>query len=63
MPTDASPASYSPGCSLARGSFASDPVIPGGSDGAGSGANGFSSSSSGSFAAGAVADFWASAWA
>src|SRR6266853_188289 len=46
MPIDASPASYSPGVSLARGSFASDPVIPGGSVGAGSGANGFLSSSS-----------------
>src|SRR5260370_38061038 len=44
MPIDASPASYSPGVSLARGSFASDPAIPGGSVGAGSGANGFLSS-------------------
>ncbi len=43
MPIAASPASYSPGVSLARGSFASDPVIPGGSAGAGCGANGFSS--------------------
>ncbi len=51
MPIDASPASYSPGVSLARGSFASDPVIPAGSVGAGSGANGFLSSSSSSLSA------------
>ena len=31
MPIDVSPASYSPGVSLARGSFTSDPVIPAGS--------------------------------
>ena len=43
MPFDTSPASYIPGVSLARGSLASEPVIPAGSGGAGSGANGFSS--------------------
>src|SRR4030081_2470128 len=41
MPIDASPASYIPGVSLARGSLASEPVIPAGRGGAGSGANGF----------------------
>src|SRR5215213_2517932 len=41
MPIAASPASYSPGDSLARGSLASEPVIPAGSGGADSGANGF----------------------
>src|SRR5205823_14877625 len=40
-PIDVSPASYIPGLSLARGSFASEPVIPAGNDGAGCGANGF----------------------
>src|SRR5712692_3057563 len=41
MPNDVSPASYIPGVSLARGSAASEPVIPAGRGGAGSGANGF----------------------
>src|SRR5439155_25641257 len=41
MPIDVSPASYIPGVSLARGSVASEPVIPAGRGGAGSGANGF----------------------
>src|ERR1700687_1156353 len=41
MPIAASPASYIPGVSLARGSLASEPVIPTGRGGAGSGANGF----------------------
>src|SRR5437899_1042593 len=41
MPRDVSPASYIPGLSLKRGSFASEPVIPAGSGGAGCGANGF----------------------
>src|SRR5713226_1275422 len=41
MPNDVSPASYMPGVSLARGSIASEPVIPAGRGGAGSGANGF----------------------
>src|SRR3979409_2450601 len=41
MPIAASPASYIPGVSLARGSAVSDPVIPAGRGGAGSGANGF----------------------
>src|SRR6266566_4120220 len=40
-PIDVSPASYIPGLSLARGSFASEPVIPAGNGGAGCGANGF----------------------
>src|SRR6266550_792099 len=40
MPIDVSPASYIPGVKLARGSVASEPVIPAGSGGAGSGANG-----------------------
>src|SRR5579859_3315876 len=57
MPIDVSPASYSPGVSLARGSLASDPVIPAGSDGAVSGANGFSFSSLGACAGGGVAGF------
>src|SRR4051812_16855984 len=35
MPIAVSPASYRPGASLARGSFTSDPVIPGGNVGAG----------------------------
>src|SRR5580704_13189462 len=61
MPVDTSPASYNPAFSLARGSFASEPVIPGGSEGAGCGANGLSSSSSGSCAGGGVSGFWA--WA
>src|SRR3989442_5256274 len=41
IPIAASPASYTPGASLARGSMASEPVIPAGRGGAGSGANGF----------------------
>src|SRR6267378_433043 len=41
MPIAASPASYIPGVSLARGSLGSEPVIPAGRGGAGSGANGF----------------------
>src|SRR6266852_9719442 len=41
MPIAASPASYIPGVSLARGSAESEPVIPAGRGGAGSGANGF----------------------
>src|SRR5436309_12186692 len=41
MPIDVSPASYIPGVSLARGSLASEPVIPAGSGGADSRANGF----------------------
>src|SRR5689334_19531849 len=41
-PIDVSPASYTPGVSFARGSFASEPVIPAGKGGAGCGANGFS---------------------
>ena len=45
-PIEATPASYKPGVSLARGSFASEPVIPGGRGGAGSGAKGLLSSSS-----------------
>src|SRR5882724_12635869 len=44
-PIDVSAASYIPGASLARGSLASEPVIPAGSGAAGSGANGFSSPS------------------
>jgi hypothetical protein len=40
-PTAASPASSNPGFNLDRGSLASEPAIPGGSVGAGSGANGF----------------------
>src|SRR4051812_397352 len=39
-PDAVSPASYKPGVRLARGSFASDPVIPAGSGGAACGANG-----------------------
>src|ERR1041384_7417513 len=39
-PIDVSPASYIPGESFARGSFASEPVMPAGSGGAGWGANG-----------------------
>src|SRR6185436_2056897 len=42
-PIDVSAASYIPGASLARGSLASEPVIPAGSGAAGSGAKGFSS--------------------
>src|SRR6185436_14074466 len=45
MPIDVSAASYIPGASLARGSLASEPVIPAGSGAAGSGANGFASAS------------------
>ena len=41
MPRDVSPASYIPGARLARGSAVSEPVIPAGSGGADSGANGF----------------------
>src|SRR5258708_5589052 len=41
MPNPASPASYIPGESLARGSLGSDPVIPAGNGGAVSSANGF----------------------
>src|SRR5215212_7187180 len=41
MPIAASPASYNPGDSLARGSLVSEPVIPAGSGGADSRANGF----------------------
>src|SRR6266536_6567150 len=41
MPIDVSAASYIPGASLARGSLASEPVIPAGRGAAGSGANGF----------------------
>ena len=41
MPIDVSPASYIPGVKLARGSVASEPVIPAGSGGAGSGVDGF----------------------
>src|SRR5262245_39771984 len=41
MPIAASPASYIPGLSEARGSVASDPVMPAGNGGAGWGANGF----------------------
>src|SRR5687767_504006 len=41
MPNAASPASYIPGDSLARGSLGSEPVIPAGSAGAASGSNGF----------------------
>src|ERR1700694_2373715 len=41
MPIAASPASYIPGVSLARGSLASEPVMPAGRGGAGAGANGF----------------------
>src|SRR6266545_3962296 len=44
-PIDVSAASYIPGASLARGSLASEPVIPAGSAAAGAGANGFSSPS------------------
>src|SRR5712672_1713881 len=44
-PIDVSAASYIPGASLARGSLASEPVIPAGRGGAGSGANGFFSPS------------------
>src|SRR6266513_1791553 len=40
MPIDVSAASYIPGASLARGSLASEPVIPAGSGAAGAGANG-----------------------
>src|SRR6266576_7187530 len=46
MPIAVSAASYIPGASLARGSLASEPVIPAGSGAAGSGANGFFSPSS-----------------
>ena len=42
MPIEVSPASYAPGVSFVRGSFASEPVMPAGSGGAGYGANGFS---------------------
>ena len=35
IPIDVSPASYMPGFNCARGSFASDPFMPGGSGGAG----------------------------
>src|SRR5213594_768698 len=41
MPIEVSPASYIPGVSLARGSLASEPVIPAGSGGADARANGF----------------------
>src|SRR5213078_1245081 len=41
MPFAASPASKTPGANLKRGSFTSEPVIPGGSGCAFSGANGF----------------------
>ena len=41
MPIAVSPASYIPGVKLARGSVASEPVIPAGSGGAGSGVDGF----------------------
>src|SRR5260370_42187752 len=41
MPIAASPASYMPGLSFARGSLASEPVMPAGNGGAGCGANGF----------------------
>src|SRR5687768_5383932 len=41
-PIAVSPASYIPGASLARGSLASEPVMPAGSGGAGTRANGFS---------------------
>src|ERR1041384_105862 len=40
-PNAASPALENPGVNLLRGSLMSEPVIPGGSVGAGSGANGF----------------------
>src|SRR5277367_933831 len=62
MPRDVSPASYSPGVSLKRGPFTSDPVIPGGSVAAGCGAKGLPSSASGFFA-GSGADPWAGACA
>src|SRR3954468_12734084 len=45
IPIDVSPASKIPGVSLARGSVASEPIIPGGKAGAGSAANGFTPSS------------------
>src|SRR6266446_5304715 len=44
-PIDVSAASYIPGASLARGSLASEPVIPAGNGAADSGANGFFSPS------------------
>ena len=43
MPIDVSAASYIPGASVARGSVVSEPIIPAGRGGAGSGANGFAS--------------------
>ena len=43
MPFAVSPASYIPGDSLARGSLASEPVIPAGSGGADSGRTDFAS--------------------
>src|SRR5437870_9923201 len=46
-PIDVSPASYIPGLSLARGSLASEPVMPAGSGGAGCGANGFAGGAAG----------------
>src|SRR6202008_172637 len=46
-PLAVSPASYMPGDNFARGSLASEPVIPAGSGAAGSGANGFTSPSGG----------------
>ena len=64
MPMEVSPASYRPGVSLARGSLASEPLMPDGRAGAGSGIKGLSFSSSSSAAdwsAGGVAGFcsWA----
>src|SRR6266852_9792822 len=47
MPIAASPASYIPGVSWARGSAVSEPVIPAGRGGAGSGANGFAGGAAG----------------
>src|ERR1043166_4081148 len=53
MPTAASLASYIPGVNFARGSFASDPVMPAGSGASGSGAKGLACASlSAGFASG-----------
>src|SRR5712692_10379857 len=46
-PRAASPASYMPGLSFARGSLTSEPVMPVGSGGAGWGANGFAGGAAG----------------
>src|SRR5207244_11486837 len=61
-PIDVSPASYMPGLSFARGSLASEPVMPAGSGGAGRGANGFAGGAAG-VAGGDGEDVWETGFA